>query len=806
MRRLTLVAPAAGPEDAGLAATLAWLDTLPLAGVERVDRLDQATLDRTELLWLRDETTAAPTVAAPTLAAPTLAAPTLLAWLRAGGRLFATHTGARVAAALGLTPHPPSLFPLSTDGAADFGSADFGLTDFGLAGFGAHPLFVGLRDGATTGRPGSGDRLCGYPDGLRPGAGGAVAMARYGLAVEPATLLAWELEVGAGGLLCLAFEPALSPGHPPSDAEVVLANAIVGEAIPHRDRAVAAAVWPAAGRQALEAPLASLAGSGPSGPPDPWPPSVQPRLDLTPSAEWVHAGRRALVAAGAGAGQREVWVFPCRVMHEAMVRDAIACAPGHLAADEVAGGLALGGIRLLERWLAAADVPVVVWELSGPAGVELAAEWSVDLRRAWPYGPGAYGDLRYALGDDGTSLRVESAGGPAASFTVHGGRLEARGSIDAPVVRVVCRGATPLRIVISAGADQGELTRAVQALTRDGVAGLAAARGRQADQLRRFGTAFESADGLLASGLDWARQRGDEAVMGVPGVGRSVLTACHRHAGATEWCFSGSSWPAAAALLAVGHRDPARELLRFLAQSAHPSGGIPGLHPLGGLASAPDVPGTAGFLALAARLLAWTGDEATIQSLAPALRGALAYLGRAGSVPPASVLEPLDATADRDLAELIAGLRPRASAEPLAEPAEPHAIVQAAAAALRRAPGAIEGGGAATALLEAVVRLWGLEPDAVEGTLAVRPALPPGWDRFALRRLRVGRTLLDLELRRRGPAVVVRAIHRFGPSLVLTVGVHAADIAAIELDDEPLAGGRARFELRGRHEVRFQLR
>lgn len=785
MRRLTLVARSAGPGSESMAARAAWLDTLPLASVERVDRVDPSILDRTDLLWLRDEVAAGPVV---------------LAWLKAGGRLLATHTGTSVPAALGLTPHPPSSILLPADGVAEFG----------LAGFGSHPLFAGLRDGAIVGHPGSGDRLWGYPEGRRPGAGGAVAVARHGLAVDSATLLAWELEVGAGGVLCLAFEPACATTAWLTDAEIVMANALVGEAIPHRDRAVPVALWPAPGRRAVAAPTAVIAptaaAAGAPAPSDPWPASVQPRLDLTPANEWVHAGRRALVAVGPSPGQREVWMFPFRAMHAAMVRDAIACAPGHLAADEVAGGLALGSVRLLERWLAAADLPLVVWEVGGPPGVELMAEWSVDLQRAWPYGPGAYGDLRFALADDGSLLRVDSAGGPAATFAVQGGRLEAAGSDETPVVRVRCRGVTPVRMVVTASLDEAELSRAAQLLARDGVAGLAAARRRQADQLRRYGTAFESPDERLASGLDWARQRGDEALVGVPGVGRSVLSACPRRAGGPDWCFGPAAWPAAAALLAAGHRDPARELLRFLAQSAHPAGGIPAMRPLGGLAAEPDVAGTAGFVALAARVLAWTGDEATLRSVTPALRGAMAYLGRAGTAPPSGVLDLLDAVADSGLAEAIEALRPLAGAEPVADAVESQAILQAAAAALRRAPGAIEGGGAATALLEAAGRLWGLEPDAVEGTLAVRPALPPGWDRFALRRLRVGRTLLDLELRRRGSTVVVRASHRFGPSLVLTVGLHAVEVDTIELDEEPLAGGRARFELRGRHEIRFQLR
>ena len=51
------------------------------------------------------------------------------------------------------------------------------------------------------------------------------------------------------------------------------------------------------------------------------------------------------------------------------------------------------------------------------------------------------------------------------------------------------------------------------------------------------------------------------------------------------------------------------------------------------------------------------------------------------------------------------------------------------------------------------------------------PSLPAGWNGFALRRLRVGRSLLDLELRRRPEAVVLRVAHLFGPRMVLTASL-----------------------------------
>jgi hypothetical protein len=136
---------------------------------------------------------------------------------------------------------------------------------------------------------------------------------------------------------------------------------------------------------------------------------------------------------------------------------------------------------------------------------------------------------------------------------------------------------------------------------------------------------------------------------------------------------------------------------------------------------------------------------------------------------------------------------------------EPHAVVQAAAAALRRAPGALPGTEAAPALLEAVAALWGLEPDAPDAALGIAPSVPAGWEGFALRGLRIGKTVLDLEVRRRPQTLVVRSVHRFGPRLVLTVEARGLDVETTDVDDVTLPGARARFEAHERHEVRFHL-
>ena len=122
---------------------------------------------------------------------------------------------------------------------------------------------------------------------------------------------------------------------------------------------------------------------------------------------------------------------------------------------------------------------------------------------------------------------------------------------------------------------------------------------------------------------------------------------------------------------------------------------------------------------------------------------------------------------------------------------EAHAVIEAAAAALASGRRARSSGAMpCTALLEGVGALWGLEPDAVEGAPTVAPVVPPGWPGHALRGLRVGRTVLDLEVRERPAAIVVRVTHRFGPRLVSdrprAPGVDA--IGADVEDDVPLRG------------------
>ena len=61
-----------------------------------------------------------------------------------------------------------------------------------------------------------------------------------------------------------------------------------------------------------------------------------------------------------------------------------------------------------------------------------------------------------------------------------------------------------------------------------------------------------------------------------------------------------------------------------------------------------------------------------------------------------------------------------------------------------------------------VAGLLGFEPDAPRGRARLAPALPPQWDRVTVKRLPVGATLLDVELRR-GPGRIEATLRATGP-------------------------------------------
>jgi hypothetical protein len=99
--------------------------------------------------------------------------------------------------------------------------------------------------------------------------------------------------------------------------------------------------------------------------------------------------------------------------------------------------------------------------------------------------------------------------------------------------------------------------------------------------------------------------------------------------------------------------------------------------------------------------------------------------------------------------------------------------------------------------------LWGITPGA-PAMIQVAPA-PPVSGAMALGGLRVGATTLGFRLRRTSGGVVLQVARERGPRIRLAASLRDADrLTVVTLNDEPLGGGRAVFEVSGEHEVEFR--
>jgi hypothetical protein len=107
-------------------------------------------------------------------------------------------------------------------------------------------------------------------------------------------------------------------------------------------------------------------------------------------------------------------------------------------------------------------------------------------------------------------------------------------------------------------------------------------------------------------------------------------------------------------------------------------------------------------------------------------------------------------------------------------------------------------------LREAVAGLFGVRADAEGGRFIVAPWLPSGWRTMAIRRLRLHRSIVDLEVRPRSAWAAVRLKLSFGPPIPLALSVrNTGTVGRVTVDEIALQGDRAVFTLAGEHEAMF---
>jgi len=853
-----------------------------------VDSLGEVPWLETDALWLHDVRGTIPQ---------------LIAWMQAGGRLLATLDAATIAVDLGLESLAPDDIRDGT-----WSPPPDGERQVGIAGFGPHPLFTGLQQGACTWAPVDAEpyHWVGYLAG-RPAAGGVVGVARRGMSVEPARVIAWEYSVGDGGLLCLgaaicpdAADPACLP-----QLRTLLGNALAGQAIPHAERPAGARLWPAPGQtvwrsdRAPAAPIAGLEGE--------WTDSAAtPALDLPIESDdpWTLAGRRGFLAGGERTGLREVWLHPHRILREALISVAGVTPTAtrlRVTPDQVDRHSEVAGAPVLERFTIGLEVPAVYWQVEPGEGRALLVEWTSDLRRSWPYRAGSDGDLQLSVAPGGRQASLGAAGDPfRLVIDLEGGTLEAA-PLDGPAVRFSVRSVGACRLRFMGAVDEADRDRTRQFLERRGFAGVGTQRVEHARELSAYATSIGCPEPLLAEGFEWAKVRMDAALVSTPGIGRSLASAYGASGtGAADgmpgaaWYFGGESCWTAMAQLAAGDRGAPRDALKFLALTQDVDGRILGECSASGLARFGGDAGTPLFLLLVARYAAWTGELDLIARRWSAVQRALAE-GRPGGslveeaswVAALEELQPLaealghletaeelaghasavrracrnrilegggyesapgpvaDASGDAALlvplllgvvapAEARSWLEARVATAPAAAPlvaallgttefragnfASGLSHWRSAVAEVRRgakgafAPGFRQHGGcpaegcadhartAAAVAAAAVEGLWGVRPNALESAVRIAPWFPPEWEQMELERLRVGRTVLGVRLRRRfgQVAALVERVH--GPRMHVEFELQDAPAAErVLLDDVELAPGRVAFEADGRH-------
>jgi hypothetical protein len=107
-------------------------------------------------------------------------------------------------------------------------------------------------------------------------------------------------------------------------------------------------------------------------------------------------------------------------------------------------------------------------------------------------------------------------------------------------------------------------------------------------------------------------------------------------------------------------------------------------------------------------------------------------------------------------------------------------------------------------LREVVAGLFGVRADGAGGRFILAPWLPDGWRSMALRRLRLHRSLIDVEIRPRAEWTGVRLKLTFGPAIPIALSVrNVGTVGRVTVDEIALQGDRAVFTLSGEHEAMF---
>ncbi len=593
-----------------------WLDGLADTSAARLSTGSQLADHAADVLWVHGEA-----------ARPA----DLLPWLQRGGRLLATLGAARIPHELGLETIAPDDRRLAVWRHQE---DEFWLPEFksfqafphirGLAGFGAHPLFAGIGQGTFTWAPADGEQYewTTYRE-RRPAEGAIVAVERSFIHLNPGRVVAWEYETGDGGILCIGafIYPAAPDLLLQRQLHALLTNALRGDAIPHRDRAVPVALWPPDARRVIHDPGVPVPRiEGVDGSWSDSTSSIESRGEAREDVPWTFAGRRMLLTGTEQAGLREAWSHPFRMMRDVSLQvdgEPVRASSITVLPDQVILTTESAHAHVAERWTTALERPILIWEVAAPGNHGITLQWTIDLRRMWPYPAGNYGDLRWNLNDAGDHLWVGASGAPVqALFRLVSGRFRRIEGLADPVrIQVEAEGQGSVRLVGVAAVDSADLAGSLRAVERKRLEGIQRQRRQHGEQIITYQVALETPEVELTKAFEWAKVRTDSFVAETPGLGRSLLagyatsrTGWGDGRPGYAWYFGRDACWTAFGMLAAGNREGTRDVLRFLADTQDVSGKILHEYTTSGLVHYDAADSTRLFLLLVARYARWTGD------------------------------------------------------------------------------------------------------------------------------------------------------------------------------------------------------
>jgi hypothetical protein len=505
----------------------------------------------------------------------------------------------------------------------------------------------------------------------------------------------------------------------------------------------------------------------PVAPPGPWVPvgplDMAPR-DLLPvdrDVPFAVAGRRACVLGRTTGGIDQVRGHPALLAADVRVRVARAEAAAQTPLG-VERQLRVDGTTVVERVIVPRAGLAALLEWDAPSeGIGFWLEWrtpscSPGSRRPPPWNRD---DRAIVVGTDGG--RLVAFVFDEAPEDLHVEAADPEGGGLAVRARVVLPPRGSRRLAMTGPADPAGLARELRAVSR-GDAVVQARRGLvarlQADRLT-----LESAGPAAHDAVERAKLEIEARRVDLPD-GRTLVAGY----GPDDLLVrTGAAVDGALDAFLLGDPDVGRDVLGFLGRHLDRTGAIPpevglaegmaasrGEDAAGADTQAATQPtgtgadGLAGYLLLAARYLAWTGDLPGLRAEWPRVTRAWGtWAARARGARAARAVRAGSGPEPAMNASLVPALL--RVAESLAD-AETARSLREAAAGLAGPSPRWEGSAGSGSTVPFLWRLLDPEPDAPQGRLVLRPRPPRGWPWFHVRGLAMGDSTIQLRYERHG--------------------------------------------------------